>query len=234
MARFHRLNVADYPQHVMQRGNNRQSCFFEDADRAFYLKKLGEYAEKTETLVHAFVLMSNHVHLLLTPTIPDGVSKLMQCLGRSYVRYFNTKHQRTGTLWEGRFKSSLIQSSQYLLQVYRYIELNPVRANMVTHPLQYRWSSHHYNATNKTTSLLTPHSEYIELGKTPEARKSQYRKLFTHDLKGEVVDLISDHLIKAKVLGDEPFKSAMSQKLNKPIEPLNHGGDRRSIAFQEL
>lgn len=137
MARLPRLNLPDIPQHIVQRGNNRQSCFMTRKDRVVYLKKLKDYAKQFSVDIHAFMLMTNHVNILATPGTGDGVSHMMQALGRYYVRYFNKSHKRSGTLWEGRFKSSLVDTENYFLVVSRYIELNPVRAKMVEHPSDY-------------------------------------------------------------------------------------------------
>ncbi|GAW97700.1 transposase [Colwellia marinimaniae] len=152
MPRLPRLNLANIPQHVIQRGNNRNACFLLDRDRQYYLNKLQEYSQKFNVKIHAYVLMNNHVHLLLSPEEKFSVSLLMQSLGRSYVRYFNKSYKRSGTLWEGRFKSSLIDSENYFLIVSRYIELNPVRANMVEKPESYDWSS--YRTKNKGSEQL--------------------------------------------------------------------------------
>jgi putative transposase len=142
MARPPRLNLPNIPQHVTQHGNNRQACFFEEQDYAVYLDNLKKYSQKYRVSIHSFVLMTNHVHLLLMPETAGGVSQLFQALGRYYVRYINQTYNRTGTLWEGRYKSSLVDSKTYFLTVSRYIELNPVRAKMVSHPAKYPWSSY--------------------------------------------------------------------------------------------
>ena len=149
MARLPRLNLPGIPQHVIQRGNNRHVCFYTEQDYTVYLSKLKEYSEKYQVAVHSYVLMTNHVHLLMTPEEGNGVSKLIQSLGRYYVRYVNKTHGRTGTLWEGRYKSTLVDSENYFLTVSRYIELNPVRADMVGHPGEYPWSSYQKNAMGK-------------------------------------------------------------------------------------
>ena len=141
MARHPRFVLPGHPQHVIQRGNNRNVIFAEDADYCIYMEKLGEACERFGCRIHAYVLMTNHVHLLITPETEQGISKAMQSLGRQYVQYFNYRYQRTGTLWEGRYKASLLDTTQYLLTCYRYIELNPVRACMVEQPAEYRWSS---------------------------------------------------------------------------------------------
>ena len=142
MPRLTRVAPIGVAQHVIQRGNNRQLCFGDESDMAAYINWLKEYAKKYEVDIHAWVLMTNHVHLLCTPNQELAVSKMMQSLGRQYVRYFNYTYGRSGTLWEGRFKACLIESERYLLEVYRYIELNPVRACMVTEPSEYQWSSY--------------------------------------------------------------------------------------------
>ena len=141
MARKPRFVLPGYPRHVVQRGNNRQACFFDESDYRKYLDSLAEAAHKYHCQVHAYVLMTNHVHLLVTPTTDEGISQMMQSVGRRYVRYFNGVYRRTGTLWEGRYKASLVQTDSYLLTCYRYIELNPVRAEMVPDPGDYPWSS---------------------------------------------------------------------------------------------
>jgi len=166
MARLPRYILAGQPQHVIQRGNNRQAIFGADGDYGFCLEKLQMAAEKHGCAIHAYVLMTNHVHLLLTPQQADGIGKLMQMLGRYYVQYYNYTYQRTGTLWEGRYKATLIDTEQYFLTCMRYIELNPVRANnMAGHPSEYPWSSYRCNALGEENGLIRPHPEYQRLGK---------------------------------------------------------------------
>ena len=147
MARLPRFVLPGQPQHVIQRGNNRQDIFRAKGDYHYYLEKLGEVADKHQCDIHAYVLMTNHVHLLVTPHQENSIGKMMQTLGRYYVQYFNDRYQRTGTLWEGRYKATLIDTEQYLLTCMRYIELNPVRAkNMAKHASEYPWSSYRCNA----------------------------------------------------------------------------------------
>ena len=167
MARLPRISPVGLPVHIIQRGNNRQVCFVSDEDHGAYAGWLKEYSEKYNVDIHTWVLMTNHVHLLCTPRQEEAVSRMMQALGRRYVRYFNFEYQRSGTLWEGRFKSCLVQEERYLLEVYRYIELNPVRADMVTDPGEYRWPGYQINALGKVSNLCTPHPEYLELGLEP-------------------------------------------------------------------
>jgi len=154
MARLPRFIIPDQPQHVIVRGNNRDPIFFDDVDYQFYLEKLKQACEKHECDLHAYVLMTNHVHLLITPHTQHGLGKVMQMVGRYYVQYFNHSYQRTGTLWEGRYKATLIDSERYLLTCYRYIELNPVRAGMVEHAADYPWSSYRFNASGQENTLV--------------------------------------------------------------------------------
>ena len=163
MPRRARLSLPDLPVHIIQRGNNRQACFFSDEDARFYLDWLGEYAASTQCRLHAYVLMTNHVHLLLTPPTADAAGKLMKALGQRYVQYINRTYRRSGTLWEGRFRSCLTQEESYLLTCQRYIELNPVRAGMVEHPAEYLWSSYRANAQGEPNPLLSPHPHYWSL-----------------------------------------------------------------------
>ncbi|WJG08680.1 transposase [Aliiglaciecola sp. LCG003] len=228
MPRQPRLNLVDVPQHVVQRGNNRQACFYSEQDYSVYLDKLYLYAKKYSVAVHAFVLMTNHVHLLLTPSTPKAVSKLMQGIGRFYVRYINKTYQRTGTLWEGRFKSTLIDSEQYFLLVSRYIEMNPVRARMVDHPASYPWSSFHSNGLDKDIKLLTQHPCYLALGQNQLERKKAYRALFLNHIAESNVDAIRNATNKGKVLGDSQFKRKVELETGFSLAPKVHGGDRRS------
>ncbi|GGO68209.1 transposase [Bowmanella pacifica] len=235
MARRPRLNLAGVPQHVVQRGNNRQVCFYIDQDYAVYLDKLKEYSCRYKVAVHAFVLMTNHVHLLVTPTTPLGVSQMMQALGRYYVRYINVTHGRSGTLWEGRYKSSLVDSEHYLLLVSRYIELNPVRANMVAHPAEYPWSSYQHNALDKYIELLTAHPLYLALGTDVTSRKAAYQALFKAQIPDYSLKQIREALQKTWVLGDSRFKQQIEQQLGCALpKQLQHGGDRKSQRFREV
>lgn len=176
MPRRPRLDLPGVAQHIVQRGNDRQPCFFIDIDRIRYLQDLRELSLKLDIAVHAYVLMTNHVHLLLTSKQAGTVSTLMQSLGRRYVRYINTQYRRTGTLWEGRYKSCLVQDETYLLRCYRYIELNPVRAGMVSDPADYRWSSHCCNGLGQANALVQPHGSYLAIA-AADQRADHYRTL---------------------------------------------------------
>ena len=178
MARLPRLCLPGIPQHIIQRGNNRHVCFGGEEDFAAYANWLYEYSQKYHVAIYAWVFMTNHVHLLVTPETRDGVSKMMQTLGRHYVRYFNFTYRRTGTLWEGRFKSCVVDVENYLLICQRYIELNPVRAGIVESPADYKWSSYTANGLGHKIKLQTPHLTYSELGSTIFERAKQYRALF--------------------------------------------------------
>lgn len=233
MARLPRLTAPGYPQHIIQRGNNRQACFFAVQDYAVYLNKLKEAAEKHNVEIHAYVLMTNHVHLLMTPKQRDAISKVMQNLGRYYVRYINNNYHRSGTLWEGRFKSTIVADERYLLTLYRYIELNPVRAKMVENPADYPWSSYHMNAGNKSISLITPHPLYTALGESNETRKAAYQAMFKIELPRQALQNVRNATNKGWVLGDEKFKTQVEKALNRRSTPLKQGGDRRSKEFLE-
>ena len=231
MARLPRLNLPGVPQHVMQRGNNRQVCFFDEQDYTVYLSKLNEYSEKYQVAVHSYVLMTNHVHLLVTPEEGDGVSRLIQSLGRYYVRYINQKHERTGTLWQGRYKSTLVDSEKYFLIVSRYIELNPVRAHMVEHPAEYPWSSYHKNALGKPIKLITPHVCYLSLAKTDKTRQKRYTALFERDIPDYTLKEIRDAVNKAWVLGGDGFKAQIEKQAGRRVSPEQRGGDRKSEKY---
>ncbi len=232
MARQPRFVLTGHPQHVIIRGNNRDPIFYTEADYRFYLEKLNQACTKYECEIHAYVLMTNHVHLLITPHTKIGISKAMQSLGRYYVQYFNYTYQRTGTLWEGRYKASLIDSEGYLLTCYRYIELNPVRAEgMVEHPSEYPWSSYRTNAMGLQDDLVSPHEEYQKLGTTLDKRLVAYRALFEAKIPERTMAEIRESTNKSWVLGDGYFKELIEAKLARQVAPKIRGGDRRSRTF---
>jgi len=233
MPRLPRLNLPNIPQHVIQRGNNRQACFFDKQDYAVYLDKLKQYSQKYRVSVHSFVLMTNHVHLLLTPETAEGVSRLFQALGRYYVRYINQTYNRSGTLWEGRYKSSLVDSEIYFLIVSRYIELNPVRAKMVSHPTEYPWSSYQQNAMGKVIELVTSHSCYLSLADSDIKRQDVYQSLFEHQIPAYTLEEIREATNKGWVLGNERFKKQIESQTGRRVTALTHGGDRKSIKYKK-
>ena len=211
MPRHPRVHLDGVPLHIVQRGHNRQPCFFANADYLAYLEWLGAAALSTGCQIHAYALMTNHVHLLLTPGDAQAVSRLMVSLGRRYVPYINACYQRSGTLWEGRYKSSLIQSDAYLLACMRYIELNPVRAGMCADPAQYRWSSYRANALGDSSTLLTPHPLYATLGDDVEHQRLAYRDLFNLVLKDKTIGDIRLAIKQAQPLGNSRFLDAIEQ-----------------------
>lgn len=226
MARQQRFCPVGLPQHVVQRGNNRQVCFGSEEDLAAYASWLKEYAGKFSVSVHAWVFMTNHVHLLVTPNEADGVSLLMQSVGRRYVQYFNRTYGRSGTLWEGRFRSSVVQSETYLLQCYRYIELNPVRANMVDDPADYAWSSYRVNALGLRSELCTPHDEFLNLGRGEAERQQAYRELFKAHVGPEMAKAISQAVDKGMALGSERFKDELEALYAQRVRPGRPGRPR--------
>lgn len=233
MARLPRFVLPGQPQHVIQRGNNREVIFVSDDDYRFYLEKLQDACTKFHCDVHAYVLMTNHVHLLITPHAEEGISKVMQYLGRYYVQYFNYTYDRTGTLWEGRYKASLIDSERYLLTCSRYIELNPVRAQMVDHPSEYPWSSYRSNALGQINPRIVPHVLYRRLGQSPEERQQAYRHLFRAHITEKTIAEIREATNKAWVLGNDRFKAKIERLTARQTAPKARGGDRKSEVYQK-
>jgi putative transposase len=224
MARRPRLSVAGVPQHVIQRGNNRQPTFFADEDYRFYLDCLWEAAAKHGCQVHNYVLMTNHVHLLVTPTHADALPRTMQAVGRRYVQQrVNFIYGRSGTLWEGRYKACLVDSSRYFLTCCRYIELNPVRAGMVGQPENYGWSSHRHYAFGGREERLSLHDEYQSLGSTPAARQQAYRALFRESLDALRVEEIRETINRGWPLGGERFKDEIEAAAKRTARPPRRG-----------
>jgi putative transposase len=218
MPRHSRLSLAGIPLHVIQRGNNRGRCFRDDDDKAFYAHHLGRLLPEAGCALHAYCLMDNHVHLLLTPDRAECASLLMKGLGQLHAQYFNRRHERTGTLWEGRFRSSLVQSQGYLLTCHRYIELNPVRAGMVVAPRDYPWSSHRGNSGEHEDPLLSPHVEFLQLGCDAGERAAVYRGLFGTLLAPAAVDEIRTAANAGYALGDAGFRAQAAQALGRRVE----------------
>jgi len=234
MARQARIVIPGQAMHVVQRGNNRQATFYADEDYRRYLDILFEYAEQHGCAIHTYVLMTNHIHLLLTPETEKSVSNMMQAIGRKYVRYVNGVYQRTGTLWEGRYKSAIIDSDHYLLTCSRYIELNPVRAGMVNGPDEYKWSSYFVNALGKDDKgTITPHVLYEELGSTKQQRQRRYRALFENAVDKDDLMLIRNNTQQCTVIGKNRFQDEIEMMLTRKIMKCTHGGDRKSIDFEK-
>ncbi|MBH1462983.1 REP-associated tyrosine transposase [Stenotrophomonas geniculata] len=213
MPRPRRVDASGYPQHVVQRGNNRQPVFFTDGDRVAYLRLLCHHADQHHCRVHAYVLMGNHVHLLVTPDASGGMSRMMQAVNRAYVRRVNERQQRSGTLWEGRFHSTLVDTDRYLLACQRYIELNPVRAGMVARPGDYRWSSYRANAQGSPNALLEPHPAFELIAWDQDERRRCYVEFIEEgipaaDLAAIRRALQSQRRLLGMLMGSEPFRDA--------------------------
>ncbi len=228
MSRLPRLYVPGCSHHLIQRGNNRQQCVIDPLDRSVYMRYLRASAETARVQIHAYAQMTNHVHLLVTPSDAAGCSRMMQSLGTRYVGYFNKRHSRSGTLWEGRYKSTLVDTDNYFYTVCRYIELNPVRAGIVSNPAGYQWSSYQFHALGNHLEILTPHSLYLALGNTQAERCERYQALFTEPLDQEIVDFIRESTNKAWALGSPSFYKALEAVANRRLQSRGHGGDRRS------
>lgn len=217
MARQPRIDLPGFAQHVIQRGVNRETCFYTDDDRRQYLAWLQAAAESFGVSVHAYVLMSNHAHLLVTGSSGGAIGHMMHTLGTRYVRFVNAKHGRTGTLWEGRYKSNLVDSDQYLLTCYRYIELNPVRSGIVKRPGQYRWSSFGCNARGARDELITPHATYLALGTSRTKRALAYRRLFDDVIASADIDAIRKNVNQGKVWGSDDFVSRVQSATGRRV-----------------
>ncbi|MCI5180667.1 MAG: transposase [Candidatus Electrothrix sp. AW3_4] len=227
MPRRPRIIVPGTPLHIIQRGNNRQACFFADEDYLFYLDWLKGYAKSAQCAVHAYVLMTNHVHLLLTPKKASSAGSLMKRLGQRYVQYVNRTYQRSGTLWEGRFRSCIIQEENYLFTCQKYIEMNPVRAGMVQHPGEYRWSSYSRNACGEKSDVVKPHFLYKELGETSIERQNAYQALFRHELDTAEIDKIRKNTNGGFSLGDNRFHAEISTMLGRRVTPGKAGRPKK-------
>lgn len=227
MPRRARVTLANIPLHLIQRGNNRQACFFADEDYRFYLDRLAECSTKYGVWIHAYVLMTNHVHLLLSAGRADAPSAMMKALGQRYVQYINRTCRRSGTLWEGRFRSCLTQQETYLLACQRYIELNPVRAGMVTHPAEYRWSSYRANAQGEPDALVQAHPIYAALGLDAQSRQAAYRELFRYELDPGQVDEIRQATNGNYALGNSSFAEQVTAALGRRATPGKSGRPRK-------
>lgn len=215
MPRRARLSIAGIPWHIIQRGNNRSACFYREEDYALYLALLEKQALKFSCQIHAYCLMTNHVHLLLTPPEKDSASLMMKHLGQCYVQAINRTYNRSGTLWEGRFKSCIAQEENYVMTCYAYIELNPVRAGMVQDPLDYQWSSYGYNGGGRESSLLTPHSIYLGLADNIEERLAVYRSQCRIALDNGKLTEIRSATNGNFVLGSSNFQEEIARTLRR-------------------
>lgn len=227
MARLPRYFVKGQPQHIIQRGNNREPIFAGDEDYPFYLDCLQDAARRNELSIHAYILMTNHVHLLASPHTQQSIPKTLQSVGRRYVQYFNTTYGRTGTLWEGRYKATIIDSDRYLLTCMRYIELNQVRAGIVGHPREYPWSSHAANALGDENKLISEHILYKQLGGDAAERQSAYRQLFRAAIGRADLEAIRESTNKGWVLGNDRFRDKIERLSDRRAAPKPRGRPKK-------
>ena len=223
MARLQRVAPVGITVHVLIRANNRQACFNSSVDYTAYLWWLREYSEKFLVDVHAWSLLENHVHLLCTPKRDGGLSRMIQSIGRQYVRFFNKQNRRTGTLWEGRYRSCLIQPESYLLELYKYIEMNPVRKALVSQAEEYKWSSYLINAIGNSSALCKPHDQYLRLGDSIEERSEMYRFFCEKKPSDEIIDEIRLSTNKGLAIGEETFKVEIEKMTGHRFRPLKKG-----------
>jgi putative transposase len=223
MARLPRLTVPGYPHHIIQRGNNRQPIFAASADYAILLTLLDEHARKAGVAIHAYVLMSNHFHLLATPDTAAGIPQMMQSVGRRYVRHFNRAQGRTGTLWEGRYRSTLIQAERYLLACMAYIDLNPVRAGIAETAGDYPWSSYSHSVGRRSDRLITPHPIYWELGNTPFAREAAYAALVSSGVSLAQQAAVTDSVLRGWALGEPDYVADLQRRTARRVSMARAG-----------
>ena len=232
MARLPRLILPDQPHHVILRGNNRQAIFFSDLDREQLLATLAESAAQYRVAIHAYVLMDNHLHLLATPPSADALSRMMQSLGRRYVGWFNARHQRTGTLWEGRFRAGLIEGERHLLACMRYIELNPVRAGLCTEPAQWPWSSAAHHLGLARNLLIAEHEMYWLLGNTPFEREHAYREFMAQGVGAAEQARFTEAVLRGRPVASESFLKPLSVDHVVVVECRPRGRPRKTNALQ--
>lgn len=223
MPRKRRFYLPEVPVHIVQRGRCRKAVFYEDEDYHTYLHWFGIAAERYNCAIHAYVLMTNHVHLLLTPKTETGPSQMMQYLGRHYVAFINKKYGRSGSIWEGRYKASLVQAEAYLLACMRYIELNPVSAEMVAAPQHYRWSSYACNALGKANTLIQPHEVYQRMGLNQAERLEAYRELFAAHIDSSEAQAIRMASQSGTPLGDLRFAEQIEATLGRKVGQARRG-----------
>ena len=227
MARLPRYFVKNVPQHIILRGNNREAIFVNDEDCLFFKDVLQDAAKRNGLAIHAYIFMTNHIHLLGSPATEESIPKTMQSLGRRYVQYFNYRYQRTGTLWEGRYRATIVEAETYLFECMRYIELNPVRAGMVRHPGEHAWSSYLTNAGFAADPMVKSHRLYRALGTTDEARFDAYRALVQMPMDAEMLKTIRDSTNKGWAMGGGRFKSKIETLTDRRVAPLPKGRPKR-------
>ena len=227
MARLPRYFVKGVPQHIILRGNNREVIFVNDEDCLFFKDALQDAAKRNGLTIHAYVFMTNHIHLLASPASEESIPRTLQSLGRRYVQYFNYRYQRTGTLWEGRYRATIVEAETYLFECMRYIELNPVRADMVRHPSEHAWSSYRHNAGLAVDALVKPHRRYHAMGTSEEARMDAYRALVQAPMDSEMLKTIRDSTNKGWAMGGGRFKSKIEALTDRRVAPLPKGRSKR-------
>ena len=223
MPRKPKMYLAGIPAHIVQRGNNRDACFFSDDDYLFYLDVLGQGLRRYHVKLHAYCLMTNHVHLLMTPEDEFGISNVMQHIGRSYAQYINKTYRRSGSTWEGRHKASLVDADNYLLKCYRYIEMNPVVASMVGTPERYRWSSYGWHAWGRSNEIIKDHVLYEQLGCTSDIKQHAYRELFKTQIPDDDLHVIKESMKYNYPLGSQRFKEQVESTLGSAIGQKQRG-----------
>jgi len=229
--RWPRIVVPGEPMHITHRGHNRAATFRSDSDREYYLDALRSASHRARCSIHAYVLMTNHIHLLVTPEDRDCTARMLKMVGSRYVRYHNAAYAQTGTLWEGRYRSALIDSAYYFLACSRYIDCNPVRARMVSRPEEYLWSSYRALALGHPDTLVTPHVSYRALGLTASARQSAYTALCAASVPDTRLAEVRHATDGGSVLGSAAFHARVEGRIGRPTERRLHGGDRRSAAL---
>ncbi len=227
MPRLPRLNLANIPQHIVVQGHNNLACFFDELDYEFYLLSLKIAADQYLVNVHAYVLLPNMIQIIATPLIPNGISSMMQSLGRRYVQYVNHRYKRSGTIWGGRYKSSVIDSESYLLTCYRYVELRPMYLGLSDGPAEYPWSSFHYHTCAADNDLIKDHRLYVALGDDETERAQEYSRLFHYAFDHRLMDYIAETVKLGQVLGGDSFKDKIEQIANQRVRPLKRGRPRK-------
>lgn len=227
MSRMPRFNLVDIPQHIVQVGHNNLACFFDDEDYQFYLHSLKLAADQYQVEVHAYVLLPSSIQIVATPRVSQAISSMMQSLGRRYVQYANHRYKRSGTLWGGRYKSSLIDSEAYLLTCYRYVELKPMYLGLVNEPSDYPWSSFHHHTAAERNHLIQDHRLYQKLGDSFEERAQAYSQLFRFEFDRRLFDYIAETVKVGQVLGGDTFKDRIEKIANRRVRPMKRGRPKK-------
>ena len=233
MGRQSRINIVGVPQHIVQTGHNRLPCFFDDEDYQFYLKSLRTASDQYQVEIHAYVLLPNSIQIIATPRIDKGISSMMQSLGRRYVQYVNHRYKRSGTLWEGRYKSSLIDSENYLLTCYRYVELRPLHLGLVENLEEYPWSSYHHHCGEKKDWLIQDHRLFNALGDKDDERCNAYSSSFRYRFDRRMIDFIAETVNMGQVLGGDAFKDNIEAIANHRVRPLKRGRPKKKTTIAE-